>query len=763
MVKTRERGKPDKFAWSTPTEFEISRRRKRRLGEALLGGSPLGEVALYDPNQPRVPRGPEGGRWYSTPGVMVEPSEEKLLGRDPGYNDFLYPNYDGMVQPKFVIRGHKPYFWDDSSRNEARYGQDEDEDYYGVPHSMVLEHEFDVDRDKAADLEHRGELGLMLGYIQGFDDTVVVYSDREEPSKEELATLQQVFPRRSRVLWGTNYDDEIRLTEVRLHYDAQGHGISDKRQKRGLPRAGGSVKDKGGGKAKPDKERKKQKPITEIDGIKVYDKPLGSLRDPAKDPQERFLISPRGERFWGGKTFDLEHMPVTATLYPTYGGEPSTALETDYDKGNFTWATIYHDVPPGSRIANFYKPNTVYMQVASNETVARVKELYPGYEIEVTGDWMGPLPKKRSLDPTLKLAVVSTDAEGGELRRLADTWRKLHYDAQGRGISDKRQKQGLPRAGGSVKDKGGKAKPERKAQPDTEELRKRANRAIYEAKGDELFRKVTGRDLSGDASADLDALMNAPPAMFNAAHFGRLNNLMVELEAKERAQPRTGRLVQRGTGGKAALKDAEQAEAFLRQRFPNLRSGWNGDINMDSDMRAGGQARWTGDIAVAPRIAAPQGNPKPRRDNTRRAVVLHEMLHMFSPGHKPRTGETYGADAYLYGEMPGWEEAVVEENTRMLLKDFTPEDARSDLAEEPRRQNGHSYNKYIAPLEGLRKEYELGEHDEFWSSLMTVPMAERPMWVLERGKRNLKVSERRAFAGRVNNVDQQMRKPTGVG
>lgn len=143
-------------------------------------------------------------------------------------------------------------------------------------------------------------------------------------------------------------------------------------------------------------------------------------------------------------------------------------------------------------------------------------------------------------------------------------------------------------------------------------------------------------------------------------------------------------------------------------------SRWTGEVEILDDSMAYGHARWGGRIAVSRDII---------QSDARWRTQIHELLHTFSVGLTP--------DAY--SQFRGWEEGTVEQLQRhfrpLVLGRLSlpiPDHFFAAVEKE------HSANRYIETLNAMGG--LLGQPSPgFFISLLGIPLANRPAYVLESG------------------------------
>jgi hypothetical protein len=104
-----------------------------------------------------------------------------------------------------------------------------------------------------------------------------------------------------------------------------------------------------------------------------------------------------------------------------------------------------------------------------------------------------------------------------------------------------------------------------------------------------------------------------------------------------------------------------------------------------------------------------------RNHALRLRTVLHEAIHGYSADFTTNR----------YNEMPGWEEGVVEQLTRLLrdsvsLRVGITLDPTAEAAED----ETHAFNPYIDPLERFRAATGIAE-EEFYLRLLAAPVERR--------------------------------------
>ena len=144
------------------------------------------------------------------------------------------------------------------------------------------------------------------------------------------------------------------------------------------------------------------------------------------------------------------------------------------------------------------------------------------------------------------------------------------------------------------------------------------------------------------------------------------------------------------------------------------RSRWNGEVELSDDASAFGKAMWSGRVVINRQVA---------QSDLRWRTEIHEALHLFS----------VGLTSITYAELPGWEEAVVEQLQRLLRPTlFRSLSVNVSEIVFLAVETKHRYNRFINALEDLR--LLLGEPAEgFYLSLLAVSLRERPANVMAAG------------------------------
>lgn len=143
-------------------------------------------------------------------------------------------------------------------------------------------------------------------------------------------------------------------------------------------------------------------------------------------------------------------------------------------------------------------------------------------------------------------------------------------------------------------------------------------------------------------------------------------------------------------------------------------SRWNGEVELSDDASTFGKALWSGRVVI---------NRQTAQSVLRWRTEIHEALHFFS----------VGLTSITYAELPGWEEAVVEQLQR-LLRPTLFRSLNVDVSETIflAVEAKHRYNRFINALDDLR--LLLGEPAErFYLSLLAVSLRERPANVMAAG------------------------------
>lgn len=274
-----------------------------------------------------------------------------------------------------------------------------------------------------------------------------------------------------------------------------------------------------------------------------------------------------------------------------------------------------------------------------------------------------------------------------------------------------------------------------------------------ELRGDELFEYLTGKKRPDDPHEAFKLMVAIDHDKIDRVHPGAVNRLFLDVEdkwnAEKRRRARESRfrkpepaLYGNSKGAKAGLRDASEIWDQLREEFPDHEPTWNGTLDAypeNENQGYYGAADWDGRMYMAPSGLKP---------SIRRHVIWHEMLHFFSPGR----GSKRHDEMKLYRKMPGWEEAPVEMMARILQDKREPDTVTSKMNANRRR---HPYNRYIAPLESWRKEWELGDKESFWREMYSVPFTERFQW-LRRKADSLPERERGDYRERLRGIALQM-------
>jgi len=162
------------------------------------------------------------------------------------------------------------------------------------------------------------------------------------------------------------------------------------------------------------------------------------------------------------------------------------------------------------------------------------------------------------------------------------------------------------------------------------------------------------------------------------------------------------------------IRDELAAIVDVLENILGRRSRWNGEVGLSDDASTFGKALWSGRVVI---------NRQTARSALRWRTEIHEALHLFSVGLTSST----------YAELPGWEEAVVEQLQR-LLRPTLFHSLGVDVSEAIflAVEAKHRYNRFINAVEDLR--LLLGEPAEgFYLSLLAVPLRERPANVMAAG------------------------------
>ncbi len=180
-----------------------------------------------------------------------------------------------------------------------------------------------------------------------------------------------------------------------------------------------------------------------------------------------------------------------------------------------------------------------------------------------------------------------------------------------------------------------------------------------------------------------------------------------------------------GDAAESMAATAKSAEDYLAKMYPSLSSRWKGKLVVKDKSAmpdAAGMKHWTCEISL-------------RRDyhdrkSLRYHTTLHEMLHAYSPHPDLKRHAEY------YTRAAGWEEGVVEMQTRRNFKGYLKAmDEDPDIADRWQEWHGkrHAYNKYVEPLERIRKAIKVAPK-KFYDDLLKIPAPDRPSYVYHKGQ-----------------------------